>query len=171
MADKTTQQDRLLRITTPLEDDYLLLESFSVTEGLSRLYAIETVLLHEEDDPGAKPTVIDPKKLIGQSATIEVTQNDDTLRTFSGMISRFSQGRRDTRFTFYHMQIVPVVWVLTQNSQSRIFQHKTVPDILDAVFKGFEVNIQLKREYKPRNYCVQYRESDFAFASRLMEEE
>lgn len=171
MADKTTQQDRLLRITTPLEDDYLLLESFSVTEGLSRLYAIETVLLHEEDDPGAKPTVIDPKKLIGQSATIEVTQNDDTLRTFSGMISRFSQGRRDTRFTFYHMQIVPVVWVLTQNSQSRIFQHKTVPDILDAVFKGFEVNIQLKREYKPRNYCVQYRESDFDFASRLMEEE
>jgi len=171
MADKTTQEGRLLRITTPLDDDYLLLESFSVTEGLSRLYAIEAVLVHEEDDPGAKPTIIDPKKLIGQSATIELTQSDDTLRTLSGMISRFSQGRRDTRFTFYHMQIVPVVWVLTQNSQSRIFQHKSVPDILKTVFNGFEVNIQMKREYKPRNYCVQYRESDFDFASRLMEEE
>ena len=70
MADKTTQDGRLLRITTPLEADYLLLESFSVTEGLSRLYAIDAVLVHEEDDPGSRPTIIDPKKLIGQSATI-----------------------------------------------------------------------------------------------------
>ena len=173
MADNVTQEGRLLRITTPLEDDMLLLDGFSVTEGLSMLYTVDTRLVyaHGPDEPTDKPKIIDPKQLIGQAATIELTQNDDTLRTLSGIISHFSQGFRDTKFSFYQMQIVPVVWVLTQNSQSRIFQHKTVPDILKAVFDGFEVSIQMKREYKPRNYCVQYRESDFDFASRLMEEE
>jgi type VI secretion system secreted protein VgrG len=47
----------------------------------------------------------------------------------------------------------------------------SVPDILDKVFKGFPISKQLQGTFKPRNYCVQYRESDFDFASRLMEEE
>lgn len=60
---------------------------------------------------------------------------------------------------------------MTQNIQSRIFQHKSVPDILKKVFKGFEVSYEIQGEFQARNYCVQYRESDFDFASRLMEEE
>jgi type VI secretion system secreted protein VgrG len=171
MADKATQDGRLLRITTPLDEDYLLLENFKATEGISMLYSVEVDLLHEEDDAGGKPTIIDPKSLLGQIATVELTQADDTKRTLSGMITRFAQGGRDTRFTFYQMEIRPAVWVLTQHSQSRIFQHKSVPDILKSVFEGFEVSFQVKRTYKPRNYCVQYRETDFDFVSRLMEEE
>jgi type VI secretion system secreted protein VgrG len=33
------------------------------------------------------------------------------------------------------------------------------------------IAFELQRTYPPREYCVQYRESDFEFASRLMEEE
>jgi type VI secretion system secreted protein VgrG len=61
--------------------------------------------------------------------------------------------------------------MLTRRQQSRIFQQQTVPQILEAVFKGLDVQLDLLGRYEPRNYCVQYRESDFAFVSRLMEEE
>src|SRR5262249_17846395 len=59
----------------------------------------------------------------------------------------------------------------TQRAQSRIFQHQSVPDILKAVLTGIDTDFQLKGSFEPRDYCVQYRETDFNFASRLMEEE
>jgi type VI secretion system secreted protein VgrG len=55
--------------------------------------------------------------------------------------------------------------------QSRIFQQKTLPDILKEVLKGLDVSYQIQGTFAPREICVQYRESDFNFASRLMEEE
>ncbi len=87
------------------------------------------------------------------------------------MVNRFTQSGRNRRFTYYHAKVVPHVWTLTQNFQSRIFQHISVPDILKEIFADFEVKFQLQADYKPRNYCAQYQESDFDFASRLMEEE
>src|SRR5262249_33848446 len=74
-------------------------------------------------------------------------------------------------FTTYHMSIVPKFWLLALKAQSRIFQHVAVPDILKTVLKGLDVSFELQGKYEPRDYCTQYRESDFAFASRLMEEE
>src|SRR5262249_20820513 len=56
-------------------------------------------------------------------------------------------------------------------THSRIFEKQSVPDILTKVLTGVEISKKLQGQYEPREYCVQYRESDFAFASRLMEEE
>ena len=67
--------------------------------------------------------------------------------------------------------MVPQLWFLTKISQSRIFQQVPVPEILEQVLKGLDVDFQLTGTYEPRDYCVQYRETDFNFASRLMEEE
>jgi type VI secretion system secreted protein VgrG len=67
--------------------------------------------------------------------------------------------------------VVPKLWLLTKKVRSRIFQHLTVPDILKQVFTGFDVNYDITGTYYQRDFCVQYRESDFDFASRLMEEE
>jgi hypothetical protein len=68
--------------------------------------------------------------------------------------------------------VAPKVWTLTQISRSRIFQNKTVPQILDEVLEGFDVDNEIQTDgFEPRNYCVQYRESDWDFISRLMEEE
>ena len=66
---------------------------------------------------------------------------------------------------------MPKVWLLTRRVRSRVFQHKTVPEILTTVFQGYDTKQQFQGTYKPRDYCVQYNESDFSFASRLMEEE
>ncbi|MCY7377459.1 MAG: type VI secretion system tip protein VgrG [Pyrinomonadaceae bacterium] len=169
----TTQQNRLLNIFTPLGADFLLLNRLSATEEISSLFSFEVELLHEENEVGFETTVVDVKAILGQAVAIEIAQRDGTTRTLTGIVNQFSQGHRDTRFSYYYATIVPHVWLLTQNRQSRIFQNKSVPDILRAIFnsQGFEVTYELQGTYKPRNYCVQYRESDFDFVSRLMEEE
>src|SRR5207302_3573878 len=84
---------------------------------------------------------------------------------------RLSEGKRDATFTHYRMEVVPALWLLTRRVQSRIFQQMSVPDILKKVLAGLDVTFELQGTFFPRDYCVQYRESDFAFASRLMEEE
>src|SRR5688572_24760314 len=168
----TTQDGRLLNITTPKGKDFLLLNRISANEGLSQLFSIDVELLHEENSEGATPTFVDPKDLLGKPATITVHQSEDHAeRIYRGIINRFSRGDRSTRFSYYYATIVPNVWVLTQNVQSRIFQHINVPDILKKIFSGFDVDYEIQGDFKKRNYCVQYRESDFDFASRLMEEE
>ena len=93
-------------------------------------------------------------------------------------MSRVAQRGRDQTFTTYRLEVVPKFWLLTRRKQSRIFQYMTVPEILNKVFSGladgvrFNLDWELKQaSYQRREYCVQYRESDFAFASRLMEEE
>ncbi|GIU82510.1 MAG: type VI secretion system tip protein VgrG [Acidobacteria bacterium] len=168
----TTQDGRLLRISVSnLERDFLLLQTLTVTEGISELFRIEVELLHAENSPGYEVTEIDAASILGMPATITISQRDGLERCFNGIIQSFSQGYRDTRFSKYRATIVPAVWVLTQNVQSRIFQQLSVPEILKRIFEGFEVVFKLQRNYHPRNYCTQYRESDFDFASRLMEEE
>ena len=69
------------------------------------------------------------------------------------------------------MDVSPKLWLLTRKAQSRIFQHITVPDILKKVFTGLDVTCELMGSFKERDYCAQYRETDFQFATRLMEEE
>ncbi len=167
----TTQDGRLLSISTPLGKDFLLLNRLTANEQISTLFSVEVELLHEENEAGHKPTLVDVQSILGQAVTIGFTHRDATARTLSGIVSRFSQGDRDKRFTYYYATIVPNVWILTQNIQSRIFQNKTVPEILNEIFEGFEVSYEIQRDLKPRNFCVQYNESDFDFASRLMEEE
>lgn len=167
----TTQEGRLLKIYTPAGEDFFLLQGVRVKEAISELFQIEAELLVEESAPNYKITEVDEKDLLGKSATISITQKDGVTRYFNGIIQRFSQGRRNLRFSRYYTTIVPKVWLLTQNIQSRIFQNLSVPEILKKVFDGFEVTFELQGNYEPRNYCVQYQESDFDFASRLMEEE
>ncbi len=167
-----TQDDRLLKLATPLEKDFLLIDRMTCSEGLSRLFRVEMDILHFEDSEGHKPTAVDPHDLIGQLMTVSVTQEDKSERYFNGICAGFTLSHRNERFSLYSAVIVPTVWVLTQSAQSRIFQNKTVEEVLKEVFKGFqEIDYEIKGIDEKRNYCVQYRETDWDFASRLMEEE
>ena len=75
----------------------------------------------------------------------------------------------------YETEMVPWFWFLTLFSDCRIFQNMTVPDIVEAGLPGPRLHrFQIapdKSTYNPRDYCVQYRETDFNFVSRLLEEE
>jgi type VI secretion system secreted protein VgrG len=172
MSDKATQKNRLLSITTPLGEDYLLLNRLTATEEISALFSFEVELMYDHGKiRGFDPQPVDPKSILGQAVAIDIRQPDGTTRTLSGIVNHFSQGHRDIRFSYYHATIVPQLWILTQKSQSRTFQHLSVPEILQKALQGLNVSYELQGSYKPRNYCVQYRETDFDFVSRLMEEE
>lgn len=169
---KTTQDERLLKLSTPLAKDFLLIDRIRCVEGLNQLFRVELDMLHEEPVEGFEPTAVDPKKLLGNPMSVEVDEPGETARFFHGICVSFTQGSRNERFSGYRSELVPKVWILTQNSQSRIFQNKTVPEIIEEVLKGYEFDNEIQpRGMKPRNYCVQYRESDWNFISRLMEEE
>src|SRR5262249_30899946 len=147
------------------------------TEGLSQLFSFELELLAPVDSP------VDFANVLGKAAVVALDIPGGEVRYFQGLVSRFAQGSRDERFITYRATLVPPVWLLTKRVQSRVFQGKTVPEILDEVFDGFKVADEIQASspgqgddsdpltFYPRDYCVQYRETDFAFASRLMEEE
>ena len=159
------QANRLLTVTTPLGSDKLLLVGLVGTEAISQLFQFQlnAIATHE--------TQIPFDQLLGKKVTAHINAPGGDHRHISGICSRAGQGGRDATFTYYQLEIVPELWFLTRKTQSRIFQQKSVKEILTKVFEGLAVQIQLTGQYEPRDYCVQYRESDFDFASRLMEEE
>ncbi len=160
-----TQANRPLKLTTPLGPDALLLVGLTGSEAISQLFTFQLELLAEN---GKK---IPFDKLLGQNVTVHLRLQGDKQRLFNGIVSRFSQGGRDEVFTKYKAEVVPQFWLWTRKVQSRIFQHLSIPDILKKVLAGLKVTYEIKGTYHLRDYCAQYRESDFAFASRLMEEE
>jgi type VI secretion system secreted protein VgrG len=162
-----TQADRMFTISTPLGEDVLLLNAFTGYEAISQPFRFDVDLLSESD-------TVDVSQIVGQRVTISVKLADEGVRYWNGFVSRFTQGARDRRFVSYRAEVVPWLWFLTRTADCRIFQHKTVPDIIQQVFKdlGFQdFELRLQGSFQPRDYCVQYRESDFNFVSRLMEEE
>jgi type VI secretion system secreted protein VgrG len=159
-----------LVLTTPLGTDALLVKGFSGTEGISQLFSVDVDLV------AANSTAVPFEQLLGQPMSLAMTLPGAAggTRFFNGICNRVSQGGRDSTFTSYRVEVVPWLWLLTRSRNSRIFQGKPVPDIVESVFAGYPnapVTFELKTTYQPREYCVQYRESDFAFVSRLMEEE
>ncbi|HWB07619.1 MAG TPA: type VI secretion system tip protein TssI/VgrG [Pirellulales bacterium] len=162
-----SQTNRPISVTTPLGKDKLLLVGFSGSEAISRPFSFQLEL--KADNKNQQDIAFD--KLLGQKITVQLTQADNKPRYFSGICSRFSQGEKGTIFTAYRLEIVPQFWLLTHVSQSRTFQQLSVPDILKQVLTGLDVTYELQGTFEKRDYCVQYRETDFNFASRLMEEE
>ena len=117
---------------------------------------------------------IDFKKLVGKAITIQMILSNKSKRYVNGVVTRFTQGRSDVQNTHYHAEIRPWLWLLTLTTDNRIFQKKSTPEILEAVFSehGFkDFKKSLKATYAKREYCVQYQESSFDFVSRLMEED
>ena len=109
--------------------------------------------------------------MLGKPIRVSLELAGGGARFFNGYCSRISQGNRDELFTRYRLEVVPALWFLSKNVQTRIFQQKSVPDILKKVLENLDVKWELTGKFEPRDYCVQYAESDFAFVSRLMEEE
>ena len=117
---------------------------------------------------------LDPKDIIGKNVTFSMDGIDGEPRYFNGFVNHFSYFGRNERMHQYYAEVVPWLWFLTQTTDCRIFQNKSVPDIIKQIFGdlGFtDYKLELKGKHEPSEYCVQYAETDFDFVSRLMEEE
>ncbi|MBK9374935.1 MAG: type VI secretion system tip protein VgrG [Holophagales bacterium] len=158
-------QDRKLRVNTPLGPDELLLTGFWGTEEISTLFGYRLEMLAENK------TKVAFDAILGQKVTVCLALEDGSETYLNGLCVRFAQGGRNEIFTEYEAELVPDVWRLTRRTESRIFQRMTVPEILKKVFAGYTVDWRITGKYEPRDYCVQYRETDFNFGARLMEEE
>ncbi len=163
-----TQVNRNVAINTPLGEDKVLIVSASISEQMGRMFRMDVDL--SSDNSG-----LDFSSVVGGNATIRLTlANSKTPRYFNGFVSRFMQTDADQTGGRYRLTMVPWLWFLTRTADCRIFQNMTVPDIIKKVFRdhGFtDFKDALSGTYKPWEYCVQYRETDFNFVSRLMEHE
>jgi type VI secretion system secreted protein VgrG len=161
-----SQEGRSIRVDSPLGADVLLLQRFSGQEGTSSTFHYTLELLSEDD-------AIDPASLLRGPMTVTL-DHQDAERKIHGLVSRFVQSGQHEDLCSYRAEIVPWLWFLNLSWNCRIFQNKTVHEIAQAVFDelGYsDYDFQLSRSYGPREYCVQYRESDFNFVTRLFEEE
>lgn len=149
-------------------DDELRVLRVRGEEGLSLPFRFDLELVSENPR-------VDIGSVVGKTAALAIRGYEED-RHVHGIVSRFEQGAIGTRFTRYFAQLVPRLWKLGLREDSRMFQDLSVPDIARKVLDGAGVpstgyRMTLQGAYKPREYCVQYRESDLAFLSRLLEEE
>ena len=160
-----TQESRLVSLTTSLGENKLLLTGLTGHEAISRLFRFRLKALSEVDS-------IDFTSIIGTSVTINITQQDDSKGYFNGIVSQFVCTGKDDDMAHYELEVVPALWKLTRYADCRIFHNKSVQDIVKAVLdeRSIRYRVNLTGTYNALEYCVQYRETDFSFISRLMEQ-
>lgn len=159
------QEGRLCRVSTPFGADALFLQELKGREAMSELFRYELVLV-------AADNALDFSRIIGKSVTLAIELADGSPRYINGVVSRFAQTGSDLRLTTYRAEIVPWLWLLTRRTDCRIFQNKNVQEIAKEVFDGLgfsDYEFSLNGSYDPLVNCVQYRETDFDFVSRLLE--
>jgi len=138
------------------------------SEGLSQLFEFDVELVADNYS-------LDLKSLLGKPLTLEI-ETVAGSRFLNGQVTRFQLiGRENavSRYYIYKASVRPWLWYLTQTSDNKIFQQKTVPDVIKEVLGeyGYPFEMKLSGSYRNWEYCVQYQETDFAFISRLMEHE
>jgi len=139
-------------------------------EGLNELYNFELVLVATD----AELTFDD---VVDSEALLTIHGEDEGHRLVHGIISRFELGDHGEHFTLYRATLVPKVWKLQHRTSCRVFQDLSVADIVSKVLEdagledGTDFRLALQQQQSPREYCVQYRESDWVFACRLLEDE
>ncbi len=170
MTTRFSQARQYLTITTPLGPDALALRTLVGEERLSSLFTYRITMISSDDD-------IAFDQIVGKPVTIAITLGDrETKRYINAIVGRIELTHIDDRslVAHYEAELHPWLWMLTHSGDSRIFQEKTVPEIVEAVCQdaGFTaIKKSLTGTYNPREYCVQYRETDYNFIARLLEEE
>ncbi|OED39495.1 hypothetical protein AB833_15110 [Chromatiales bacterium (ex Bugula neritina AB1)] len=167
------QENREVRVYTALGDNALLFSSMSGSERLSTLYNYRLELISEDYQ-------INLDDLLGTDITVELQLPPSdyipqgSYRYFHGIVADCAHVGGSDEYAHYEFSIRPWFWLLTRTADCRIFQDMTVPDIIKQVFQdsGFtDFEDSLTGTYEPWWYCVQYRETDYNFLSRLMEQE
>lgn len=175
-------EERLLSLTAPgFSDKDLVLQSFAGRESLSRLFHFQLSFLADNHE-------IKASQLVGKQVTVTLLRGNNPARYYNGYISRLSAGEtvrfvkdgKTLAYRVYRAEMVPWLWLLTKRARCFIYHiektddPKPLQDILKKVLTdaGFSSNysdsgIKRKREI---DYCVQYRETDFNFISRLLEQ-
>ena len=156
----------LLTIKNSREEVQVL--RFNAEEALSTAWSVDITLVSEASD-------LNPELMIGSEASLTLL-GSNVPGYFHGKIWQFRRQTQGTRLTQYQLIMRPALAWLDLGRNQRIFQHKTIPDIIRQLFQeqhiaSDQVLWKLTATYQPREYCVQYGESDLQFIHRLLGEE
>src|SRR5262245_47063052 len=154
---------------SPLGEDAVHVRRMSGRDMLGRPFEYRVELVRESPLPAIKTA-----ELLGKNVTVELYDLAKKPRYFNGWVSHFERLGVEGRFSRYAVELRPWLWYLNLSSDCKIFQNKSVIEILDGVFETYSHKMIEKRidgTYRKRAFCVQYRETDLDFVSRLMEEE
>jgi type VI secretion system secreted protein VgrG len=163
---QATVVKRLVKVVTALKDE-LSFMALDGSDGLSRNGEFRVSVLSFRGD-------IKADELLGKSVSVVLTTPHATQREFNGLAAGFFQLGAQGRYHRYLIVVRPWTWLLTRTSDCRIFQDQTVREVIEEVLKDHpyaDFEFQLTASYRKWSYCVQYRETDFNFLARLMEQE
>ncbi|MHC5112130.1 MAG: type VI secretion system Vgr family protein [Planctomycetota bacterium] len=159
--------DRCEFTITGLDEDLFEVAAYRGTEGLSQLGRFEIDLVAD----GAGPSI---DAVTGKPACLKI-RTPQGMRWFHGMISSLETVDHAWGRTRYQAELVPTLWTLTCRYQSRIFQDKTVLQIVTEVLDSagiptdYALTAGVQNAKRPLKYCVQYRETDYNFLCRILE--
>jgi type VI secretion system secreted protein VgrG len=149
-------------------EQQLLIESFKGREGLSQAYSFELLLVCEDSG-------VELKSMMGQLVTIEIELATGSPRYLAGYLTRFASIGSDGGMARYTATLNPWFSMLKNRFDTRIFQGNTVEEVVTQVFAlcpAFSRHeFRLTKPQKRYTYITQYRETDFNFVQRLLEEE
>ncbi|CAH2396633.1 type VI secretion system Vgr family protein [Mesorhizobium escarrei] len=157
--------ERATVVQTPVGSDLLTFTHLVGRDEISRCLAYTVGFVSSSPD-------VDPLKMLGGAVSIE--GESDPKRWFSGLVSEFRLTRIEDRLAYYEAVIRPWLWFLGNTTDCRIFQDMSVIEIVEEVFSKYSTakfEKRLQGSYPPREYCVQYDESDLDFVQRLLEHE
>jgi type VI secretion system secreted protein VgrG len=115
-----TQGNQFISVTTPLGDDVLLLQKLTGQEGISQLFKFQLELASEK-------APIKLESIIGQPVTVSITLSDGSKRYLNGFVSQFAQTGQDAQTIYYHAEMVPWLWFLSQTSDWSNFSEQNGP--------------------------------------------
>jgi type VI secretion system secreted protein VgrG len=158
--------DRVAAISIALGGSKLMLERFESVERISELFTMVV--------EGVSTEEIDFLEHLAQPAQVQVSEGGEVVRHFHGLLTDAVLTHSDGAGSHYRLTLRPWLQLLDQNRNYRIFQNDSVVEIARKVFAALDmkdVDFKLSDTYPKRDFCVQYKESDFRFLSRLFEEE
>lgn len=162
-----TQDNLEFQVSTPLGKDKVLFYRMEGREALGQPFEYRLEVLSEDAE-------IKLEDLIGKPISVKVTLPEEATRYFHGIAVEFGHAGAVGKLELYEIILKPEFWLLSHTGDCRIFQEKTVPDIIKEILRDrglTDFEDALSESYRTWDYCVQYRESDFHFLSRLMEQE
>jgi type VI secretion system secreted protein VgrG len=135
-------------------------------DEISQLYKFVITFSSKKND-------ISTQEILNKNATIFFYRNGEYFQ-YSGIINEFQYLATNVDYSSYQVTLVPNIYILKYNFQSRIFQKITYPDIIKQILQEHNllsyIQINLKESYPNKEFVVQYQESDLDFIQRLMEE-
>ncbi|WP_179404207.1 type VI secretion system Vgr family protein [Burkholderia guangdongensis] len=158
---------RLIELRGDALDSSVVALSLSVRENFSQEPAYRLDLLSRDPE-------LDLDMLLGTSLSADIDLGDGAMRTFNAFVfGGYDTGQLSGQYT-YTLELGSWLSFLQENRNSRIFQNLSVPEIVEQVFRGhqrFDYRRDLEGAYEPREYCVQFQETDLNFVKRLLEDE